>query len=224
MALVGIISLMVHTHVPFDADAPLPVPTRPAQPMSRRGYGHEVMSASAKDPTTSRNRNVGVVERRVTVDASADDCFVVASSYGVRLEWDPFVRAQHLMNAGRAAPGVRTWTRSRHGLVMVSEYVTYRRPTLMGMKMVTGPALFRTFSGSWHFAATDGHRCEVTFRYRFDCRPTWLQWLTHPVGRWYLGRDIERRLAAFAHGVEDADIVARARAELEDFEGAADSS
>lgn len=182
------------------------------------------MSASAKDPTNNRHRNVGMVERRIVVRASADDCFVVASSYGVRLEWDPFVRAQHLMNASHPAPGVRTWTRSRHGLIMVSEYVTYRRPTLMGMKMVKGPALFRTFSGSWHFAAQDSDHCEVTFRYRFDCRPSGLQWLTHPVGRWYLGRDIERRLAAFAHGAEDPDIVARARAELGDFEGAVNPS
>ena len=83
--------------------------------------------------------------------------------------------------------------------------------------MVEGPRLFRTFSGSWHFADVEGDvgRCEVTFRYRFDCRPTWLQRVTHPVGRWYLGRDIDRRLAAFTKGVEDATIVRRARAELD---------
>ena len=163
----------------------------------------------------AERKNVGVVQSKVVVRASADDCFCVASSYGVRLEWDPFVRAQRLIDADRPAAGVRTWTRSRHGLTMVSEYLTYRRPSLMGMKMVEGPPLFRTFSGSWGFADLDGGRCEVTFRYRFDCRPDWLQRLTHPVGRWYLGRDIEKRLAAFARGAEDSDIVARARAELD---------
>jgi hypothetical protein len=61
----------------------------------------------------------------------------------------------------------------------------------------------------------DGESAEVTFRYRFDCRPSWLQWVTHPIGRWYLGRDIHRRLAAFARGVEDPVIVQRARAELD---------
>jgi len=98
---------------------------------------------------------------------------------------------------------------------MVSEYLSYRRPILMGMKMVKGPALFHTFSGSWHFVDIDGGRSEVTFRYRFDCRPGWLHWLTHPVGRWYLGRDIDRRLAAFTRGVENALIVQRARHELD---------
>jgi hypothetical protein len=160
-------------------------------------------------------KNVGMVESRVLVKATPDDCFCVASSYGVRLEWDPFVRAQALVGADRPGPGVRTWTRSRHGLTMVSEYLSYRRPTLMGMKMVDGPALFRTFSGSWHFVDADDGRCSVTFRYRFDCRPAWLQWLTHPIGRWYLGRDIDRRLGAFAAGVENPEIVRRARAELD---------
>ena len=160
-------------------------------------------------------KNVGVVQSKVEVAASADDCFCVASSYGVRLEWDPFVRAQRLVDADRPGPGVRTWTKSRHGLTMVSEYLSYKRPTLMGMKMVEGPPLFRTFSGSWGFVDVDGGLCEVTFRYRFDCRPAWLQWLTHPVGRWFLGRDIGRRLAAFARGAEDPTIVARARAELD---------
>ena len=158
---------------------------------------------------------MGVVQSKVVVRATADDCFCVASSYGVRLEWDPFVRAQRLVDADRPGPGVRTWTKSRHGLTMVSEYLSYKRPTLMGMKMVEGPPLFRTFSGSWHFVDLEGGGAQVTFRYRFDCRPAWLQRLTHPVGRWYLGRDIDRRLAAFTKGVEDPRIVARARAELD---------
>ncbi len=156
-----------------------------------------------------------MVESKVVVEASADDCFCVASSYGVRLEWDPFVRAQHLVNTSKPGRGVQTWTKSRHGLTMVSEYLTYRRPGLMGMRMVEGPALFRTFSGSWHFASIDADRCEVSFRYRFDCRPQWMQWLTHPIGRWYLGRDIDRRLAAFAKGAQDPEIVRRARRELD---------
>ncbi len=105
-----------------------------------------------------------MVQSKVTARASADDCFCVASSYGVRLEWDPFVRAQRLVGAERPGPRVRTWTRSRHGLTMVSEYLSFRRPNLMGMKMVEGPALFRTFSGSWHFVDLDSGGAEVTFR------------------------------------------------------------
>lgn len=158
---------------------------------------------------------MGAVESIADARATAADCFAVASSYGVRLEWDPFIRAQHLMNAAHAGVGVRTWTHSRHGLHMITEYVTYRPPTHMGMRMVGGPPLFRTFSGSWHFTdlVADPGRCRIVFRYRFECRPTWAQALTHPIGRWFLGRDIDRRLAAFVGAVETPDIVARANEE-----------
>ncbi len=157
----------------------------------------------------------GLVERRRTARASPADAFAVASSYGVRLEWDPFVSAQHLVNTDAPGPGVRTYTRSRHGLTMISEYLTYREPTHMGMKMVEGPAVFRTFSGSWRFTDVGGGLVEVVYRYRYDCRPAWLQPLAHRIGNWYLGRDIDRRVAAFVAGCEDPDIVARARAEQE---------
>lgn len=155
----------------------------------------------------------GVVERTQVARATAEDAFAVASSYGVRLEWDPFVSAQHLVNTDTPGKGVRTYTRSRHGLTMISEYLTYRPPTHMGMKMVSGPGFFRTFSGSWHFKDLGEGRLEVIYRYRYECRPRWLQPISHRIGNVVLGRDIEARVAAFVTGCEDPGIVARAQAE-----------
>jgi hypothetical protein len=132
----------------------------------------------------------------------------------LRLDWDPFVRAQRpLGDATLAGKGVRTETISRHHLRMVTEYLTFRPPTLVGMKMLEGPRMFRTFSGSWHFNAQPESVVEVVFRYNFVCRPSWMQWLAHRVGCWYLGRDIENRVAAFCTAVEDPEMIARARAE-----------
>ncbi|CAN5427105.1 hypothetical protein BH10ACT1_BH10ACT1_16150 [soil metagenome] len=162
---------------------------------------------------------VGVVERTQVARASAEDAFAVAGSYRVRLEWDPFVSTQHLINTDRPGEGVQTFTRSRHGLTMVSEYLTYRPPTHMGMKMVSGPSFFRTFSGSWHFKDLGDGRLEVVYRYRYDCRPAWLQPISHRIGNVVLGRDIEKRVAAFVKGIEDPVIVARAHAEAAEHAG-----
>ncbi len=167
---------------------------------------------------------VGVVERTAVARAAAEDAFVVAGSYRVRLEWDPFVHEQHLVGTDTPGKGVRTVTRSRHGLSMTTEYLTYRPPTHMGMKMIDGPRLFRTFSGSWHFKDLDDGRCEVVYRYRYHCRPAWLGPISHRIGNWYLGRDIERRVAAFVAGIEDADIVARARQEAVERTGPTERS
>jgi Polyketide cyclase / dehydrase and lipid transport len=75
--------------------------------------------------------------------------------------------------------------------------------------MVTGPWFFRTFSGGWNFSpAADGRGTEATWRYNFTIRPAWLAPVADRVGVWLLGRDIRRRLDAFAAACADPDIVA----------------
>lgn len=152
------------------------------------------------------------VESTVVVPLPADRAFALSQTYGeLRYRWDPFVREQRLLDGATAAgKGVRTWTRSRHRLTMVSEYVTFRPPTQVGMKMVTGPPFFRSFSGGWNFtpAGEDGTSTRATWRYNFTIRPAWLAPVADRIGVWLLGRDIRRRLDAFAAACTDADIVA----------------
>jgi hypothetical protein len=155
------------------------------------------------------------VECTLSVAVPIADAFDLSQSYGLRLEWDPFVRAQRLMDGATAGGvGVRTLTHSRHGLRMVSQYLTYRRPESVAMKMVEGPRMFRLFSGAWHFKPIDADTTWVTFKYHFVCRPAWLHWLMHPIGRWFLGREISRRLGAFKRAAEAPGMIARLRAEI----------
>lgn len=144
------------------------------------------------------------------VDAPPAVAFAVSQTQGeLRYRWDPFVREQRLLDgATRPDKGVRTWTRSRHGLVMVSEYVTFRPPTQVGMRMVEGPRFFRSFSGGWHFAERPDGRTEATWRYSFTCRPSWIRPLADRLGSWLLGRDIRRRIAGFAQACADPEVVA----------------
>jgi ribosome-associated toxin RatA of RatAB toxin-antitoxin module len=158
---------------------------------------------------------VPVVEHSATLAVAIDDAFALSQSYGLRLQWDPFVRSQRLLSdATVAGKGVRTLTISRHGLRMVSEYLTFRRPASVAMKMVEGPVIFRLFSGAWHFVRVDDRKTTVVFKYHFMCRPTWLQWIVHPVGRWILGREIRRRLWAFKRAAETPGMLDRLHEEM----------
>ncbi|HET6952903.1 MAG TPA: SRPBCC family protein [Acidimicrobiales bacterium] len=150
------------------------------------------------------------VESTVTVPLDPARAFALSQTYGeLRYRWDPFVREQRLLGgATGAAKGVRTWTRSRHRLTMVSEYVTFRPPGHVGMRMVTGPWFFRTFSGGWNFAPAADGGTEATWRYTFTIRPGWLAPVADRIGAWLLGRDIRRRLDAFAAACADPRIVA----------------
>jgi hypothetical protein len=150
------------------------------------------------------------VESTVTVPLPPDRAFALSQTYGeLRYRWDPFVREQRLLDgATAAAKGVRTWTRSRHRLTMVSEYVNFRPPGHVGMRMVEGPWFFRSFSGGWNFVPTPGGGSEATWRYSFTVRPAWLARVADRIGVWLLGRDIRRRLDAFAAACADPAIVA----------------
>jgi ribosome-associated toxin RatA of RatAB toxin-antitoxin module len=150
------------------------------------------------------------VEATVVVPLDPERTFALSQTYGeIRYMWDSFVREQRLLDgADRAAKGVRTWTRSRHRLVMVSEYVTFRPPHHVGMRMLQGPWFFKSFSGGWNFSpAEQGGGTVATWRYNFTSRPRWLAPLADRVGVWLLGRDIRRRLDAFARACTNPAIL-----------------
>lgn len=155
------------------------------------------------------------VEARIRVPVDPMTAFAVSQTTGeTRLRWDPFIRRQHFLDgATRAGRDVRTFTRSWHGLTMISRYVSYVPPSAdrevgtVGMTMERGPRFFQTFGGGWRFVPDGSGGTETTWKYTFSCRPAWLRPLLHPIGRWLLGRDIRRRIAGFARGCDDPEVV-----------------
>lgn len=146
-------------------------------------------------------------ERHVRTDP--ETAFAFSQTTGTfRLRWDPFISGQRFLDgATRAGKGVRTRTRSRLGLVMVSEYVSYAPPRSVGMTMVSGPWFFENFGGGWRFTADDGGTRAV-WKYTFSCRPALLRPLMERIGTWLLGREIEKRIEAFARACEDPGLQA----------------
>lgn len=151
------------------------------------------------------------IESTVDVDVPVDIAFALSQTQGeLRYRWDPFVKEQRLLDGATApAKGVRTLTVSRHRLRMVSQYVSFRPPTQVGMKMVTGPWFFEQMSGGWSFTALSETRTRATWRYTFTCTPRWIRPVAHPIGSWFLGRDIRKRLASWAAATADRSILDR---------------
>jgi hypothetical protein len=154
---------------------------------------------------------VPVVESSVVVRVPLETAFDVSQTTGtIRLRWDPFIRRQHLLD-GATSPGkgVRTLTVHRLGLRMVSRYVSFDRPTNVGMTMVRGPWFFRRLAGGWRFSAVEGrpNSTLAVWRYNFACRPAWLAPVAERIGAVVLQRDIDRRIAGFARGCQDVEVL-----------------
>ncbi len=151
------------------------------------------------------------VSHDVPVDIAT--AFAVSQTHGqVRLQWDPFIRRQELVGADTPAKGVRTRTVSRHGLTMLTEYVSFRSPTQVGMKMIEGPWFFANFAAGWTFTPVDPDDStagtHATWRYTFTTRPSWLSPVADRIGTWLLGRDIEARIAAYADACTNPSVLA----------------
>ncbi|SDU94643.1 hypothetical protein SAMN04488544_2394 [Microlunatus sagamiharensis] len=144
--------------------------------------------------------------------------FAVSQTTGeVRLRWDPFIRAQHLLDAERPGKDVRTVTRSRVGPVggfrMVTRYVSYRPPTSVGMTMEEGPWFFASFGGGWRFDAEAREGVEgtlATWKYTYAVRPRLLRPVAEPIGQRLLGREISARIEAFRRACADPDVLSAA--------------
>jgi hypothetical protein len=153
-----------------------------------------------------------VVEAQRVVSVSPAVAFAVSQTTGAtRLRWDRFIVEQHhLDGATTPAKGVRTQTRQRFGLTMISRYVSFRPPTSVGFTMERGPWFFATMGGGWRFASVDGdpERTLATWRYNFSCRPAWLAPLAERIGTLLLQREIERRIDGFVTGCGDPVVLA----------------
>jgi ribosome-associated toxin RatA of RatAB toxin-antitoxin module len=151
------------------------------------------------------------IERALDIAASPAWLFDLTQDYTKRLDWDPFLVVAELRPAGTASAGVgaRAWCVSRFPRWgMETEYVTFKRPDVVAIKMTQGPRMLTKFAGSWRFDAMDAEVTRVTFRYHFETSPTALAPFAARVFAW----DMQKRLEGLrayatqhtAHGVTPA--------------------
>lgn len=150
-----------------------------------------------------------VVEARVWVPVSPEIAFAVSQTTGeTRRCWDVFIREQHFLDgAASAGKHVRTFTRQRFGLSMVSRYVSYAPPRNVGMVMESGPWFFEKLGGGWRFTA-EGDGTLAVWKYNFSCRPRLIAPLAEWIGSRLLGREIRARIEGFARGCADPVVLA----------------
>jgi ribosome-associated toxin RatA of RatAB toxin-antitoxin module len=130
-------------------------------------------------------------ERSIVIRAAREALFDLTQDYDRRLAWDPFLSEARLVGGARAAGlGARAWCAAYWFLGMETEYISFRRPDVVAVRMTRGPALLENFAGSWRFADLGGMQTRVTFRYHLKARPPALDRLLTIV----FERDVELRL------------------------------
>ena len=160
------------------------------------------------------------VSADVHVPIPPELAYAVSMTHGtIRRGWDPFIRQQHFLGgAEQPAVGVRTFTRAAFlgplSPSMVTEYVSWRPPTSVGMTMVDGPRVFSRFGSGWRFQG-EGEGTRAVWKYTYDLvGPPLVRRVGYVIGQWLLGREIQARIEAFAAACADEQVLAAARADM----------
>ena len=137
----------------------------------------------------------------IFIDAPAEEIFDLTQDYSRRLLWDTFLKKAELLNHQSAAKGVRAWCVSKHGLGMLTEYVSFNRPKVTAIKQTKKSLLFKKFSGSWVFEQETNQHTKVIFTYSYSLNFTFN--LTSKLVDNILVRNVQQRLYDLKFCVEN---------------------
>ena len=111
------------------------------------------------------------IEEAIVIQTSPEQVFDYTQDYSTRLLWDTFLKRADLLNGmTQAGKGVKAYSVAHNGFGMVTEYITFDRPSVTAIKMIKGPFLFKSFLGSWRFKPQGENNTEVKFLYSFTLR------------------------------------------------------
>lgn len=149
-------------------------------------------------------------EQQIDIRADSMALFRLTQDYDHRLDWDPFLKEARLVGgATTAGVGARAWCVARNGLGMETEYVSFRPPRVVAVKMTRGPAIISAFAGSWRFQDQGNGITRVIFRYHIAANPRWLGFAFDPILKRVFGHDVMQRLVALKRTVETTDLLER---------------
>lgn len=149
-------------------------------------------------------------EYAAEIDATPEDLFWLTQDYDRRLDWDPFLKEARLVGgATQAGLGVRAWCVARNGMGMETEYVSFKPPHTVAVKMTRGPWPFASFAGSWRFKPIAPGRTRVIFRYNVTARPRFLGFIADPILRRIFAYEVDKRVKGLKRAVESSDVMSR---------------
>ena len=144
-----------------------------------------------------------IIRDSILIRSPREQVMARSQDYAERLKWDPYLRDIRFLD-GVTSPrvGMKVYVKARNGLTMEVEYITFRPPEVVAIKMLKGPAVFDRFSGVWRFDEVSEAETLVTFIYSFKSRWRLAAPMLDPVISLIFSRDIRKRLIALRDSCE----------------------
>lgn len=140
-----------------------------------------------------------MIECREIIESSQEDLFDLTQDYSRRLSWDPFPESYQFLNGKAVDVGLQLRVNAKNGHSMVVEYVSFKRPMVVAIKMLDGPWFISKFAGSWSFQKIDELQTIVIFKYNIVGAPNWAEKLLTPMVSFLFKKNSQKRLTALKH-------------------------
>lgn len=139
------------------------------------------------------------IEQQIAINCPLEKAYEISQDYSVRYDWDPFPeRIEFLDGATEVRIGARVNVIAKSRLRMIVEFIQISPPHLAAVKMIKGPFILKSFSGSWVFKSLPDDTTLVTFKYNLKAKKWAIPLITNKLLNWYFSSKVKARLFGLA--------------------------
>lgn len=106
-----------------------------------------------------------------TFDRDIDWLFDFTQDFNNRKKWDKQTfEINFIGDCIELKKGTRVYTKSIEGITMETEYLTFKSPNEISIKMINTSPIFRDFIGTWNYDSIDNLKTTIKITYCFNLR------------------------------------------------------
>lgn len=144
------------------------------------------------------------IEQQLAINCSLEKVYEISKDYSVRYDWDPFPESiEFIDGATEVKVGARVSVIAKSRLRMIVEFIQISPPHVAAVKMIKGPFILKSFSGSWIFKPLPNDTTLVIFKYNLKAKKWAIPLITNKLLNWYFSAKVKARLFGLARYCEN---------------------
>ena len=111
------------------------------------------------------------ISEEIVINRNIDWLFDFTQNFTERKKWDKQTVEIDFFDAStELKKGAKVYTKSIEGILMKTEYLTFKAPDEISIKMLNNSPIFKCFFGKWNYFSTDNGRTKLKITYQFSLR------------------------------------------------------
>ena len=111
------------------------------------------------------------VSSEIKINKERDWLFDYTQDFSERIKWDKQTRKiEFIGQENKLKKGSLVYTESKEGIGMDTEYLIFKKPEKISIKMINKSNIFKSFIGKWDYIKLDNDITVLKITYQFNLR------------------------------------------------------